>query len=127
MEIRPRETVVMAVDSKALVAWYIDVLGFVLVDDHEGEYHYYNLETSTGIKVGIANAEEMGVKPVDRTTNTVLMQVEVDDVKAFFTLLEASGGSVMFGPSQSGPDGFWYGGFADPEGNPLWVVDKDCP
>lgn len=34
--------------------------------------------------------------------------------------------------SHSRPDfdkggGFWFGSFSDPEGNPSWVVDKNCP
>ena len=48
------------------------------------------------------------------------------DVTAFFAHLQASGGVVTFGPSFD-KAGFPFGGFTDPEGNPIWVVDKNCP
>ena len=127
MEIRPRETVILAADYEALVAWYRDVLGFKVVQQFEEGYHYAYMETSSGIKIGIGSAEEMGVVPVDRSKNTVILQVEVDDVQHFFTHLEEKGGTATFGPSLDDKGKFWYGGFADPEGNPCWVVDKNCP
>lgn len=127
IEIRPRETVILADDVKKLSGWYRDVLGFKVVRLYEDDYHYCNLESASGIQVGIADAKEMGVTPVDRNANTVLMQFEVDDVKEFFAHLEKSGGSLTFGPSFDKSGGFWFGGFSDPEGNPCWVVDKNCP
>ncbi len=127
MEIRPRETVILAEDYETMVAWYRDILGFKVTTQFEDEFHYCNLVTPSGIAIGIASAEEMGVKPTDRSKNTVLLQFEVDDVKAFFEHLKQSGGVITFGPSHSEKDDFWYGGFNDPEGNPIWVVDKNCP
>jgi predicted enzyme related to lactoylglutathione lyase len=126
-EIRPRETVVLASDFSKLVEWYRDVLGFKVVKRFEEAYHYCNLETSSGIRIGIASAEEMGVKPLDRAVNTVVLQFEVDDLKEFFSGLKAEGGVVTFGPNFDKKDEFWFGGFSDPEGNPFWVVDKNCP
>lgn len=127
VEIRPRETVILATDFSALVAWYRDVLGFKVIKLFEESYHYCNLETPSGIKIGIADAQEMKVVPIDRSSNTVILQFEVDDVKELFTHLEQTGASVTFGPSYDKKDEFWYGGFSDPEGNPCWVVDKNCP
>ena len=69
----------------------------------------------------------MGVISPDRKNITVLLQFEVEDVKEFFSYLEKSGGVITFGPSFDKNDKFWYGGFEDPEGNPFWVVDKNCP
>jgi predicted enzyme related to lactoylglutathione lyase len=126
-EIRPRETVVLASDFSKLVEWYRDVLGFKVVKRFEEAYHYCNLETSSGIRIGIASAEEMGVKALDRAVNTVVLQFEVDDLKEFFPGLKAAGGVVTFGPNFDKKDEFWFGGFSDPEGNPFWVVDKNCP
>ena len=126
MEIRPRETVILASDFTSLVAWYQDVLGFTASRLFEGEYHYCNLETPTGILIGIGDATEMGVEPVDRSQNTVILQFEVEDVQAFFTHLQKHGVSITMGPSFD-KEGFWYGGFTDPEGNPCWVVDGNCP
>ena len=127
IEIRPRETVILASDFKSLVAWYRDVLGFKVVQLFEDGYHYAYMESASGIKIGIASAEEMGVVPADRSKNTVILQVEVDDVQQFFAHLEEAGGAVTFGPSFDKKSEFWFGGFADPEGNPCWVVDKNCP
>jgi predicted enzyme related to lactoylglutathione lyase len=127
MEIRPRETVILATDFDALVAWYRDGLGFAVTDLFEDDYHYCTLKTPSGIKIGIADAKEMGVVPVDRSKNTVILQFEVDDLAEFFGHLEQVGGAITFGPSFDKNGEFWFGGFSDPEGNPCWVVDKNCP
>lgn len=84
-------------------------------------------QTPSGIKIGIADAKEMGVVPIDRSRNTVVLQMEVDSVKDFFAHLEQPGRSITFGPSFDEKGAFWFGGFSDPEGNPCWVVDKNCP
>jgi len=127
IEIRPRETVILATDFDALVAWYRDGLGFAVTDLFEDDFHYCSLETPSGIKVGIASAAEMGVEPVDRSKNTVILQFEVDDLAEFFAQLEQVGAVITFGPSFDENGEFWFGGFSDPEGNPCWVVDKNCP
>ncbi len=127
IEIRPRETVILASDFQALVAWYRDMLGFKVIKLFESEFHFCNLETPSGIKIGIGSAAEMGVKPIDRSMNTVVLQFEVDDVAKFFAHLKVAGGTVTFGPSFDKSDEFWFGGISDLEGNPIWVVDKNCP
>ena len=127
IEISPRETVILASDYDSLVAWYRDVLGFEVVQRFEEGYHYCNLETPSGIRIGIGSAGEMGVEPIDRSRNTVLLQVQVESVQEFFEHLQKQGGSVTFGPMFEEKAGFWFGGFADPEGNPCWVVDANCP
>jgi predicted enzyme related to lactoylglutathione lyase len=125
--LRPRETVILASDFQKLVAWYRDILGFTVTKLFEDQYHYCNLETASGIKIGIASAAEMGVEPTDRSTNTLVLQCEVDDPREFFTHLEQAGGAITSGPSFDKNDEFWYGSFTDPEDNPVWVVDKNCP
>lgn len=127
MTLHPRETVILADDFKALVDWYKSVLGFKTTRLFEGEYHYCNLENESGIRLGIADAKEMGVSPGDRKTNTIILQFQVADVQGFLAHVGEKGGAVTFGPSQDKKDGFWYGGFADLEGNPCWVVDENCP
>lgn len=127
MQIRPREAVILAHDFSALVAWYRDALGFSVANLIEEDFHYCNLETPTGIRLGIADAAEMGVTPSTPRNNTVVLQLEVDDVKEFFAHLEASGASITGEPQFNPQDGFWFGSFADPEGNPCWIVDKNCP
>ena len=85
------------------------------------------LETASGIKIGITPATEVRVVEGDRSKNTVLLQLEVDDLHELFAHLRQADTVITFGPSRDKQHGFWFGGFADPEGNPIWVVDKDCP
>lgn len=127
MEIRPRETVILATDFSALYTWYRDVLGFTVVRLFEDGFHYCNLESSSGIRIGIGDATEMGVAPGDRSRNTVILQFEVDDVQRFFAHLASAGAAIVSGPTQDKNEGFWFGSFSDPEGNPCWVVDRNCP
>ena len=127
MDLRPREIVILAEDYEALVAWYRDVLGFKVVQEFTEGYRYCNLETVSGIRIGIAPAQDVDVQPSNRAANTTLLQVEVDDVKALFQHLKDSGSTVTFGPDFDENGSFWFGGFEDLEGNPIWVVDANCP
>ena len=126
-QLKPRESVVLATDYDTTVAFYRDVLGFEVTNVFSGGYHYTNLKNAAGIQIGIAMASEMKVEPVDREKNTVLLQFEVEDVPAFMKHVEEHGGSIQFGPDNDTNAGFWYGAFRDPEGNPMWVVDSNCP
>jgi uncharacterized glyoxalase superfamily protein PhnB len=127
IQIRPREPVILANEFSELLAWYRDALGFTVVNLIEEGFHYCNLETPSGIKLGIADAAEMGVVPNSPRNNAVVLQFEVDDVQELFSRLEQSGASITNGPLFNAKDEFWFGAFADPEGNPCWVVDKNCP
>jgi uncharacterized glyoxalase superfamily protein PhnB len=125
--IRPRESVLLAEDFDKLVAWYRDALGFQLTSIFEDGFHFANLATETGIRIGIGSAKEMGVEPGNRANATVLLQLETDDVRAFLKHVEESAGAASMPASYDKGDDFWFGGFTDPEGNPWWVVDKNCP
>lgn len=125
VELRPRETVILATDFSRLVDWYRDVLGFTVVRLFEDDFHFCNPQTSAGIRIGIGDAKEMGVVPGDRQSQTVILQFEVDDVQEFFAHLEQSGTEIVNGPAFDKNDGFWFGSFADPEGNSCWVVDRN--
>lgn len=127
MKISPRETVIMVEDFTSMIDWYSKILGFKISKKHEGDYNYCSLETETGIKIGLTPAKEVGVTPENRRNNTFVMQIAVEDVKAFFEYIKENGGTVTFGPHFEKGSDFWYGGFADPEGNPFWVVDHNCP
>ena len=81
IEIRPREIVILAEDFDRLVAWYRDVLGFDVVRLFEDQFHFCNLETSSGIRLGIGLASEMGVVPGDRQHNTVVFQIEAQKLR----------------------------------------------
>jgi predicted enzyme related to lactoylglutathione lyase len=127
VRVAPREMVILADDFDAVVSWYINALGFRVIKTFTEGYRYCNLETESGIRIGIAPATDVGVVPGDRANNTVLLQIEVPDVKHFFERLTKSGGVVTFGPSFDKSGKFWFGGVADIEGNPIWVVDENCP
>ena len=79
------------------------------------------------MKLGIAPASEVGVTPRDRGSNTVILQISVPDVCALFEHLRDLGATITQGPSLDKAAGFWFGAFTDPEGNPIWVVDDNCP
>jgi predicted enzyme related to lactoylglutathione lyase len=122
-----RELVILAKDYDAMVAWYVNVLGFRVTRTFDDGYRYSNLKTESGIRIGIAPAAEMGVALGDPANNAVLLQVGVPDVRVFFEHLREAGGDTTFGPSFDEAGQFWYGGFTDLEGNPIWVVDANCP
>ncbi|MEM7168451.1 MAG: VOC family protein [Planctomycetota bacterium] len=127
MEVRPRETVILAADFDALVRWYQEALGFAVTQRIEDGFHYCHMQTDSGIRIGIAAAQEMGVKSVDRANNSVVLQLEVDDLREFFTQVQQRGAAITGGPNFNQADSFWFGAIADPEGNPIWVVDQNCP
>ena len=127
MEIRPRESVIFAENFQLLVEWYQKVLHFKIIQQFEDQYYYCILENEHGLKIGIADAKEMGITPGDRKNNTVVLQFQVQDVKYFFQYLQKYEGIITFGPSFDEKGQFWYGSFQDLEGNPLWVVDENCP
>ena len=125
--IKPRETVILASDPRSLVDWYCETLGFEIKQQFTDDYTYFYLEHASGIRIGVASASEMGVKSPNRPQNTVILQIEVPEVAAFFTRVTDQGGAVTFGPNHDAKNDFWFGGVADPEGNPIWVVDPNCP
>ena len=127
MKISPREIVILAEDYSKLSSWYREVFKLNVTLEVSDKYHYCHLMNEQGLQIGIGDAKELGVSPQERDHNTTIMQVEVEDVKAFFTYIEEQNGAIQFGPSLSEEDGFWYGAILDIEGNPIWVVDKNCP
>jgi len=127
MDLKPRETVLLAEDYEGTVAWYVDVLGFQVTKRFTEGYRYTNLETGSGLRPGVAPASEAAVTPHDRHSNTVILQFSAQDVPALFDHLRAAGANIMSGPSSDKAGGFWFGRFSDPEGNPIWVVDENCP
>ena len=127
MQLGPRESVLLVEHFDSMVSWYQDTLGFTVRKSFDEGFHYCNLENDAGIKLGIAVASEMHVSPNDRSQNSVVLQFEVDDVQVFLQHIEAHGGSITGKASYNSNDKFWFGSFADPEGNPFWVVDRNCP
>ena len=127
MELNPRETVILVEDFDLMINWYCEVLGFKVTKRFEDGFHYCNLESEARIKLGIAVASEMQIELTDRSKNSVVLQFEVDEVKAFLKYISEEGGSITGEASFNAKDNFWFGSFADPEGNSFWVVDAHCP
>mgnify|MGYP000253470653 FL=1 len=127
MELNPRETVILVEDFDLMINWYCEVLGFKVTKRFEDGFHYCNLESEARIKLGIAVASEMQIELTDRSKNSVVLQFEVDEVKAFLKYISEESGSITGEASFNAKDNFWFGSFADPEGNSFWVVDAHCP
>ncbi len=123
MRLELMNTVVMAADYEKLRDWYIDALELELEQEWTGKYHYAELVKNGKLVVGIADAKEMGVTPQAMKKNaTLVAQFNVDDVAAFLARIREKGGDVSFGPSYDADEDLHFGGFADIEGNPNWVV-----
>ena len=123
MKLQLMNAVIMAEDYGKLRDWYIDALDLTLDGEWTAKYHYAELKRDGKCVVGIADAKEMGVTPGDRKNASVVAQFNVDDVRAFLARVKEKGGDVPLGPSFEEDEKFWFGGFADPEGNVCWVVE----
>ena len=127
IKILPRETVLVAKNYQSLIDWYINNLNFKIINNFP-DIKYSYLKTDSGIKIGIADMEELGNKNYSkRIMNTVILQICTNDLKSLFKKIKKNGGSVLFGPSFDEGDKYWYGSFTDIEGNEIWVVDENCP
>ena len=127
IKILPREIVLVAKNHQSLIDWYINNLNFKIVYNNL-DIKYCSLATDSGIKIGIADMEELGNKNYSkRIMNTVILQICTNDLKSLFKKIKKNGGSVLFGPSFDEGDKYWYGSFTDIEGNEIWVVDENCP
>ena len=124
MKLQLLNVVVLAEAYEAMRDWYREVLELDLAYEHTDGYHYAELAREGRKVVGIAVAVEMGTTPGGRAGATVLGQLNVEDVRGLLDHVQERGGAVRFGPSQDESHGFWYGGFADPEGNIWWVVES---
>ena len=124
MRLQLMNAVVLAEDYERLRDWYVQALQLDVDGEWTERYHYAELKRQGRFVVGIASAEEMKVNPHgDRTRATVVAQFNVEDVRAFLKQIEDRGGRVPFGPSFDEAEGFWFGAFADIEGNVSWVVE----
>lgn len=123
MRLELMNAVVMAADYESLRDWYIDALELELKEEWTDKFHYAELLKNGKLVVGIADAKEMGVVPHEEKKNaTLVAQFNVDDVAAFLARIKEKGGEVPFGPSYDADNDLHFGGFADIEGNPSWVV-----
>ena len=83
IKILPRETVVVAKNYQSLIDWYVDNLNFKIVYNNLA-IKYCSIETDSGIKIGIADMEELGNKNYSkRIMNTVILQICTNDLKNY--------------------------------------------
>ena len=123
MRLELMNAVVMAADYEKLRDWYIDALELQLKEEWTEKFHYAELVKDGKLVVGIADAKEMGITPhEEKKSATLVAQFNVEDVAAFLARIREKGGDVPFGPSYDADNDLHFGGFADIEGNPCWVV-----
>lgn len=127
MKLELLNAVILAENFESLRDWYIRTLELRpdrSADETEG-YSYVELIHGTSHVFGIARADQMGVAPASPRRNAAIPQLYCSDVEALLRKVADSGGTVLFGPSYDEAfGGYSYGGFADPEGNQIWVVDR---
>lgn len=119
-------SVILANDFEALRTWYKEMLGLSEKPRRDGAgYHYVELTNGREHVLGIASAEQMGIDLSSPRKNSAIPQLCVPDVAELFERIAANGGKILFGPSvDEAFGGYTYGGFTDPEGNQVWVVDS---
>ena len=84
IKILPREIVLVAKNHQSLIDWYINNLNFKIINNFP-DIKYCYLETDSGIKIGIADMEELGNKNYSkRIMNTVILQICTNDLKSLF-------------------------------------------
>ncbi len=124
MNVNLLNPVVLAENYEELIQWYVKTFDLnIKYQTKEGE-NYTTLEQSGKTIIGIAKANEMGVKPTKPRNNAVLIQLSVTDVNQLFTKVKETGGKILFGPSIDSKEGYLYGGLADIEGNQIWIVEE---
>ena len=116
--------VLLAGNYDALVAWYVSAFAAEIGETVDADYHYTELQSGGQGLLGIAKANEMGASPPSPRNNGAVPQFCVSDVAALLKHAQENGGAVLFGPETDEAEGYQYGGFSDPEGNTIWVLDK---
>lgn len=124
MNVQLINTVLLAEDYEKLVQWYIDTLELEVKLKMEGDYHYTDLARDGKLIVGICPASEMDHAPTMPRNNSAILQVSVSDIDTLFRKVKENGGMDIFGPSVDKNEGFKFGGFKDPEGNMVWVMEN---
>ena len=124
MNINLLNPMILAENYEELIEWYIKTFDLTIRDKVEEGDEYTELGQSDKLILGIAKANEMGVKPSIPRNNTVIIQFSVSDINKLFDKVGKTGGRILFGPSIDEKGEYLYGGFADIEGNQTWVVEK---
>ena len=125
MKTQPITTILLAENYEKLVDWYQKALDLEIKLQVSKDYHYTDLAQGGKLIVGICPAKEMGVTLQSPRNNSMILHVSVsDNIEALFKKVEELGGTVTSGPSVDRNEGFRFGSFEDPEGNPVWVIEN---
>jgi len=124
MKTQPITTILLAEDYENLVDWYIKALELEIKLQTSKDYHYTDLAQGGKLVVGICPAAEMSVALQSPRNNSMILHVSVSDIEALFKKVVELGGKVTAGPSVDRNEGFKFGAFEDPEGNPVWVIEN---
>jgi len=122
MNIQLLNAYLLADDIKKLTAWYEKTFDLVRGLEVEEDYNSIELLYDSKFVIALTSAEQMGVMPHKLRQNTVIAQFVVSDVTECLERVRMHGGKVLFGPSFDETGNFHYGGFADIEGNHMWIV-----
>jgi len=101
----------------------IDTLELEVKLQVEKDYRYTDLAKDGKLIVGICPVSEMKHTPTIPRNNSAVLQISVSDIETLFKGVKENGGKDIFGPSVDKNEGFKYGGFQDPEGNMVWVME----
>ena len=115
---------ILAENFQELAEWYSKTFELDKGLEVSEDYHSSELTKNGKFVIAFADTKEMGVKPLTPRNNTVVAQFAVSDAKECLERVAANGGKVLFGPSYDETGKFYYGGFADIEGNQIWIVQE---
>ena len=124
MKINLLNPMILAENYEELAEWYEKTFDLSIKTRVEEGDEYMELGTLSEVLFGFARAKEMGVKSSTPRNNTIIIQLAVSDINRLFDKVRKAGGRVLFGPSLSKEEGYLYGGFADIEGNHIWVIER---
>ncbi len=101
-------------DAKKLQGFYGGLFGWHIDASNPMNYGIVDTHGEGGIGGGIGSAEGQ---------NQVTFYVQVDDVQAYLSKIEAAGGKTIV-PVTEVPDMVTFALFADPEGNVVGLVKE---
>ena len=117
-------TVVLAKNYAKLVAWYRKALDMKVKRVVTEGFDWTELKRP-GLVIGFTPAKQMGTKLPAKRANAVILHLVSKDVRGLLARVKRHGAKVPFGPSYDEKGKYWYGGFLDIEGNPVWVIDLE--
>lgn len=106
-------------DGEALQAFYRELFGWKIDADNPMKYGMVEAEKGRGIPGGVGEKPEAGPGP------GVTFYVSTTSIDASLADAEARGATVLM-PRTELPGGTILGMFADPQGNPIGLVEESA-